>query len=66
MGIEELVKSATTFEEARRYMFINLRRENMRQCPVDDDARCDIPAVLPCNEARCPVFFKVAGGEKVN
>ena len=39
---------------------IELTRRTLNQCTVNDEARCNVPAELPCAKV-CPVFGKSIG-----
>ena len=41
--------------EAMRLLSIARQRESLNQCPVNDEARCDVPGDIPCARV-CKVF----------
>ena len=43
-----------------REAYIELKRRTLNQCPVNDEARCNVPDEIPCAKV-CPVFGKSIG-----
>ena len=39
---------------------IELTRRTLKQCKVNDEARCNVPDDIPCAKV-CPVFWKSIG-----